>query len=167
MPHWKLNEYQTLKDYMTEHDLGVSPIREPFGREPTASCPPSRPSSQSHLPSMSQSATLIYGYKRETGETSLRRGESGSAFPHRNSNETVRHVIDTLLSDSERTEMRLIEFGCPSQKEINEQGTPFFWACWDLNMKIEHFGLPHGRGWLYETDSPADSSDMRIGAEPI
>lgn len=42
------------------------------------------------------------------------------------------------------------EFGCPSQKEINEQGTPFFWACWDLNMKIEHFGLPHGRGWLYE-----------------
>lgn len=43
-----------------------------------------------------------------------------------------------------------IEFGCPTQKEINEQMTPFFLACWDLNMKIETFGLPHGKGWLHE-----------------
>lgn len=44
----------------------------------------------------------------------------------------------------------VVEFGCPTQKEINEQMTPFFLACWDLNMKIENFGLPHGKGWMNE-----------------
>ena len=43
-----------------------------------------------------------------------------------------------------------VEFGCPTQEEINEQDTPFFRACWDLNIKIENFGLPHNKGWLYE-----------------
>lgn len=42
------------------------------------------------------------------------------------------------------------EFTFPTQKEINEQSTPFFWACWDLYTKIQLFGLPHAKGWLHE-----------------
>lgn len=44
----------------------------------------------------------------------------------------------------------ILEFTFPTQKEINAQSTPFFWACWDLYTKIKVFGLPHGRGWLHE-----------------
>lgn len=44
----------------------------------------------------------------------------------------------------------ILEFTFPSQKEINEQSTPFFWACWDLYTKIKLFGLPHSKGWLKE-----------------
>jgi len=50
--------------------------------------------------------------------------------------------------DDEGNEIR--EFTFPTQKEINAQATPFFWACWDLYVKIATFGLPHGRGWIHE-----------------
>lgn len=42
------------------------------------------------------------------------------------------------------------EFTFPTQREINQQSTDFFWACWDLYTKIEYFGLPHGKGYLGE-----------------
>ena len=44
----------------------------------------------------------------------------------------------------------ILEFTSPTQAEINALLDPFLVACWDLNMNIEHFGLPHGKGWLYE-----------------
>ena len=63
--------------------------------------------------------------------------------------ERAGHPMPSLVSRDEDGN-EIIEFGCPTQREINAQATPFFLACWDLNNKIELFGLPHGKGWLYE-----------------
>ena len=50
--------------------------------------------------------------------------------------------------DDEGNEIK--EFTFPTQREINQQSTDFFWACWDLYTKISLFGLPHGKGWIHE-----------------
>ena len=44
----------------------------------------------------------------------------------------------------------VIEFDFPTQREINEQDTPFLRACLQLNRRMEIMGLPHGKGWLEE-----------------
>ena len=60
------------------------------------------------------------------------------------------HPMMGYVSGIDENGDEIREFTFPTQKEINEQSTPFFWACWDLYTKISVFGLPHGRGWLYE-----------------
>lgn len=44
-------------------------------------------------------------------------------------------------------------FTNPSQKEINEQDTPFLRQCWDLYTKYKMFGLPNGKTYLKEKAS--------------
>jgi len=45
------------------------------------------------------------------------------------------------------------EFTNPTQKEINEQDTPFLRQCWDLYSKYKLFGLPNGKSYLKERNS--------------
>lgn len=44
----------------------------------------------------------------------------------------------------------VVEFEYPSQKQINEQDTPFLRACLMLASRVSRFGNPHGGGWLQE-----------------
>lgn len=90
--------YQTLKDYMTEHDLGVSYQGILWKRANRI-----MPTIETIIAISSSLDVsigyLIYGYKRQGKPVSDE--EMDLLFLYRNSNETVRHVIDTLLSDSE------------------------------------------------------------------
>ena len=60
------------------------------------------------------------------------------------------HTMCGYVAGLDEDGEEILEFTFPTQKEINEQSTPFFWACWDLYTKITVFGLPHGKGWLNE-----------------
>lgn len=42
------------------------------------------------------------------------------------------------------------EFTNPSQTEINEQQTPFLFACWKLYSNYKLYGLPNGKTYLKE-----------------
>ena len=89
--------YQTLKDYMKEFDLGVSYQGILWKRANRIM--PTIETIITISTSLDVSIDyLIYGYKRQ-GKP-IADDEMDLIFRYRNSNETVRHVIDTLLDDS-------------------------------------------------------------------
>jgi len=60
--------------------------------------------------------------------------------------------------DDDGNEIREFEF--PSQREINEQDTPFLRACLRLASRVSKFGNPNGGGWYHERSTVVEICEI-------